>query len=503
MNSQTGTGLFPVIKHLHPGPVFFLLVCAYIVLVPAIDLLPVIGRYDEKRLLECILLLLACFSLITQPTLRDNWIRLAHQLPTNTRRLLAGLAITGLMSSLLATAPGRALLDVSLYLLLFIICLHIALQRHTLGQHFDTVVTSALLLTSAFNLTAFSAALIAASLEPVPLLHWDLFGNFSHIRFFSQFQSWTLPLIVLPLLLSRPPPRGLRLWLPLALAGSWWFLLFSSGTRGTLLGLIVATLVTAFAFGRRALPWFKWQGITLLLGLSLYMLLFLLPPLLSGADTSVIQQGTIGRSLTHSSGRFHLWQVAWTMLSEHPLLGIGPMHYACGVTNGIAAHPHNAVLQIAAEWGLPAALIVIFLLVNGILAWIRLGRARLAANQVTTADTTHNMLFPALLASVTAASTHALFSGIINMPLSQITMVLVIGWMLGVYFRPAPSNSLPPISVRVRTLWLTLIVAACIGLLAGIVPDLLNFGELMNNTHVPQGATHFMPRFWQQGLICG
>jgi hypothetical protein len=113
------------------------------------------------------------------------------------------------------------------------------------------------------------------------------------------------------------------------------------------------------------------------------------------------------------------------------------------------------------------------------------------------------MLFPALLASVTAASTHALFSGIINMPLSQITMVLVIGWMLGIYFRPALSDGLPPISVKARTLWLILIVAACIGLLAGIVPDLLNFAELMNNTHVPRGATLFMPRFWQQGLICG
>ena len=509
MHPKTDILRYPVSLALNPGTLLFLLVCTFIVLTPSIDLIPVIGRYDEKRLLECLLLLFAGFSLILLPAVRDDWIRLANQLPLTHRRLLACLITLGLLSALLATAPGRALLDVSLYLLLFIACLHLAIQRHHLGHHFDKIVAYALLLTSAFSLTSFAAAYTAANIEPVPLLHWDLFGNFSHIRFFSQFQSWTLPLIVLPLLLSSRP-AGIRLWLPLLLAGGWWFLLFASGTRGTLLGLIVAGVITAFAYGRRALPWFKWQGLALLIGLTCYALLILLPPLLTVADTSAIQDGTLGRSLTHSSGRFHLWQVAGSMIAQHPLLGVGPMHYACGVTNGIAAHPHNAVLQIAAEWGLPAALIVIYLVFSGIQAWIRLGRTRLQATPTTVAagfgqdqGTPHAMLFPALLASLTTAATHALFSGVINMPLSQVSMVLVIGWMLGLYFTSAPAPASTPTTTKDRAIWMTVILAACIGLLAGIVPDLMNFGELLNNAHVPPGATLFMPRFWQQGLICG
>ena len=503
MFTKTGTHPYPFSLNLNPGTLLFLLVCAYIVLVPSIDLLPVIGRYDEKRLLECVLLLLAALCPLISSNIQGQLIRLATRIPVWNRRLLLILVAIGLISSFLATSPGRAILDVSVYVLLFIACLMIALQYHHLGEVFDRLVVNALLLTSAFSLTSFIAAYTAANIEPVPLLHWDLFGNFSHIRFFSQFQSWTLPLIVLPLLLVNKP-TGLRLWIPLLLAGGWWFLLLTSGTRGTLLGLIVAAIVTAVAFGRRALPWFKWQGCALLIGLSVYILVFLLPPLLASTDTSAIQQGTLGRSLTHSSGRFHLWKDAGSMIAQHPILGIGPMHYACGVTNDIAAHPHNAVLQIAAEWGVPAALITIYIFVSGFIAWIKQGRTRLAPGHGGASATAQIMLYPALLASLTTASIHALFSGVINMPLSQVSMILVIGWMLAIYFGPAPASAtVPGKRASASLLWSLLFLGAVCGLLAGIVPDLMNFGELMNNDHMPLGATQLMPRFWQQGLICG
>lgn len=503
MISKTDADLPPAFNrdNLSASTLLLLLLGAYIALVPSIDLIPVLGRYDEKRLLECILLLLAGFCLIIQAKLRQNWILLTQQLSSHTRLLMAGVLTLGLLSAAQATAPDRAILDISLYVLLFIGCLLIALQRQLQPQFFDALLLKALLFSSAFSLLAFFSAFIAAQIEPVPLLHWDLFVNFSHIRFFSQFQSWTLPLIVLPLLLSRTTPKGLQLWLPLLLASGWWFLLFSSGTRGTMLGLIIATIVTALTFGRHALPWFKWQGLALLTGLALYILLFLLPPLLSAADTSAIQNGTIGRALSNSSGRFHLWQVALSMITEHPWLGVGPMHYACGVTNGIGAHPHNSLLQIAAEWGLPVALIVVIIALRGALAWIRLGRVRL--RQTDGCGTIHPLLFPALLASLITGSTHALFSGVIIMPLSQITMILVFGWMLGIYFSTAPMTPKHGITAKNQLLWLLLPLLASTGLLAGIAPDLLHFGELLNTTHVPAEATHYMPRFWQQGLICG
>ena len=91
-------------------------------------------------------------------------------------------------------------------------------------------------------------------------------------------------------------------------------------------------------------------------------------------------------------------------------------------------------------------------------------------------------------------------------------MVLVIGWMLGIYYStagkqvnyqyPAPAE-IAATTPAWRFVWIVTPFLACIGLLIGIGPDLLDFGNLLNTGHIPTGARFFMPRFWQQGLICG
>ena len=339
-------------------PILFL--AGFIILVPSNDLLPVIGQYDEKRLLECILLLLMNLSLVINSGIRNEWGESLSLTRRQSYLVFTTLAL-GVISAVFAKNQLHAFLDVSLYTLLLVACLFIALERQRTDNAFDGFFSSVILISGTLYLLAFAAALAAATLESVPLLHWDLFVNFSHIRFFSQFQSWTLSLMILPVLMSGHGQRGLKFRASLIICSGWWFLLFTSGTRGTMLGIIIAAVVVAFSFGRHAIPWLKWQGITMILGSLLYCAFFLLPPLLSGLDTSAVQNGTIGRSLTNPHSRFHLWDTALQMIAEHPLLGVGPMHYACGVTNGIAAHPHNALLQIAAEWGLPAAIIVVFI----------------------------------------------------------------------------------------------------------------------------------------------
>jgi O-antigen ligase len=393
----------------------------------------------------------------------------------------------------------RAILEVSLFLLLFVNCLLLALQWRKHAAQALPLFAQALMIAAGFYLVAFLAAYAAANTNGASKEHWDLFVNFAHVRFLSQFQSWTLPLIVLPVFLSPRFAKGPGLWACLFIASGWWLILFSAGTRGTLLGLILAGSVTAWVFGRRALPWFKWQALTLCLGLVLYCLMFLLPPLLGGMDTSEIQQGTIGRSLTNPSGRLHLWDVALGMIAKHPVLGVGPMHYACGVTNGIAAHPHNALLQLAAEWGLPVVAMVAFLWLSGVRAWIRQGSGEQTPGQ----NDKQPIIYAALLASLLTASTHALVSGVIVMPLSQVAMILVIGAMLGLHDRHRTATATPSGTPYKRMIILLFVSLAGAGLINGILPDLPLTGDLFNTTHIPAGARFFMPRFWQQGLICG
>ena len=499
-SNVSATTSIQILRHLTSIGLTAFALAAYLIIIPAFDLTPLLGLYDEKRILECGLLILLSLQLVFYSCLKNKPHYFQQDIPVSIQRLLSAVIVLGLISATSSSSPERSFLDISLYVLLYCSCLIVAAERQRLEIKFDQVFSLTLSAMGALCLVAFLSALTAAAFEPFPLIHWNLFTNFSHVRFLSQLQSWTLPLIVLPLLLNKSAPIGQRLWLPLVIASGWWFLLFSSGTRGTLLGLIIAAIVVLLAFGRASVPWFKWQGISALAGLIFYCGLFILPSFINSLDTSAIQQGTIGRSLSNPSGRFHLWEVALTMIAEHPWLGVGPMHYACGNTNGIAAHPHNSLLQIAAEWGLPVTAMVIFVWISGTLAWIRQGRKKLARIE---SHHTNPVLYPALLASLITASAHAIFSGIIIMPLSQVAMILVIGWMLGIYFEQGTNTgNMPDMSIMTRIIWLFLPLIAIAVLLYGITPDLINSDGLLKINQLPTGTTHLMPRFWQQGLIC-
>ena len=55
------------------------------------------------------------------------------------------------------------------------------------------------------------------------------------------------------------------------------------------------------------------------------------------------------------------WNRSWSGFS-HPLLGIGPMQFAA-LRSQVGAHPHNWPIQIAAEWGFPATVILLVLII--------------------------------------------------------------------------------------------------------------------------------------------
>ncbi len=477
------------------------LLSAYILIIPSVHFIPTLKLYDEKRLFECLLLIAIGLLALIHRHRRIALFDTISFFSRAQRILLTGIVALGLISAILSTEPLRALLEVALYILLFYGSLIIAGEYQHSPDSFNRLFINIIQFSSLFCIVSFLSALVASRIESVALLHWELFTNFSHIRFFSQFQSWTLALIVLPVIWYRTNTRTYKFWLALAIASGWWFLLFSSGTRGTLLGITVATVVVTIVFGRTAIPWIKWQGVAAITGLTCFCLFFILPTLISSVDTSAIQQGTVGRAITSSQGRFHLWEIALVMIQENPILGIGPMHYACGITNGIAAHPHSALMQIAAEWGLPVLLIVGFFWLSGISAWIRQGRLKLL-NTHPASGSLDTMLYPALLASLVTGSTHAMFSGVIIMPLSQVTMILILGWMTGIHHTYAFTTR-PQLAIQFRLINIFLPMLAIAGLLFGIIPDLINSESLLNSNHMPSGTNHYMPRFWQQGLICG
>jgi O-antigen ligase len=170
------------------------------------------------------------------------------------------------------------------------------------------------------------------------------------------------------------------------------------------------------------------------------------------------------------------------------------MHFAASPSVPFA-NPHNALLQLAAEWGVPVVLIVLALFLWGVTRW---PSHRRSASFTEEQPDLRVALFAALLTS----ALYSLFDGIIVMPVSQLLLALIIGWMLGVM--PAGPDTSRPVS-RIRTMVAGLLLAVVlIGVLRPVFSTVLCLEQLQADyIHAHPQATHLNPRFWQQGYLSG
>lgn len=399
-----------------------------------------------------------------------------------------GLALVialGLLSSALAHQPLWALTEVAVFISCGATAVAFALLRRQGGEPLDRtlvlLVTGLCLIKSIQYLYAGGLAFTSgeATLDPDRLL-----SGFSNKRFYGQFQTFTLPLLALPLLMPTLS-RTLR-GAVFVLLCVWWLIAISGGTRGTWLGMGAAGVVVAMMgpWGRR---WLVWQLAAVAGGLLLYWLIF---TLLAGYLGIEIGSAASDRLTTSLSGRGPIWWQAWHMLVERPWLGFGPMHFA-DIANKVAAHPHQAILQWASEWGVPSALCVAVLAWRG--GWATLGVLRERMLSSERAD----LLRLCLLAALTGALVQAMVDGVTVMPNSQVWLALVVGWLMALHRWRAPSFAALPLAWGV---WKTLSVLA-VGLLIFIaVRDVPHINQAQQQYLDTHGGL-LQPRFWAQGVI--
>ncbi|MHC4405320.1 MAG: O-antigen ligase family protein [Planctomycetota bacterium] len=91
-----------------------------------------------------------------------------------------------------------------------------------------------------------------------------------------------------------------------------------------------------------------------------------------------------GPALGSVLGRLDLWRAAWQMFLDHPILGIGPGEFYAhveGYAGGYRMYgPHNHVMALLSEGGLPAPLLYLALFMTGTaVAW----RARRKLNDTS------------------------------------------------------------------------------------------------------------------------
>lgn len=392
----------------------------------------------------------------------------------------------GMLSAVAADYPRLASLEWATLLLLLGLALLLARQAGQANALFDIwaprlIVALAVVIALKIMAGYMAAVVVMRHLDSVMLFE----GTFSNRRFFGQVASMIVPLLAYPLLRGGMP-KHTRAALFVLLA-VWWMLVMVSGTRGTWVALVLASIVVAVVSWCASKRWLGVQALAFGLGALLYVFLFVWLPFWLGLDAAL--ENRLSR-FSALNGRAELWALAWEQIQTHPWLGVGPMHFAA-VRNSFGAHPHNAVLQLAAEWGVPAALALILPAVAGTLRLL----TRLREPQATT-----NVLLVCLTASLLAAGAQSMVDGVIVIPYTQTLLVLVIGWTLGEYSRDRGVASVVPVSPLVCLGTQGLFLLALIMLLNGVFPEVLNRAEV-TQAFVDAGNQLVPPRYWAVGWI--
>lgn len=477
-------------RALRQGSFVGLLLFVYVVVTPNLNPLSGFSPYDSKRILQIVLLLINGIWLLFALKKADGPLTTYRSIPLSGRRLLTSILLLGCLSAAVAPLPHYGLLEVFHLVLLAALALTVAHlvradDRMSRGLIVQVVTLSAVLYVVSFGV-GYGMSLLSGDVRVWP----RGYTGFDHIRFFNQYQTWTLPILVLPALLisERRTWKHRLLMVPPA---AWWMLLFASGGRGTLAGLIVAVAVVVVAFGRQASSWLNRQGVAAAAGALAYGLLF---RVLATTDASLLE-----RDATSDSGRLWYWRRAVDMIQEHWLVGIGPMHSA-GFPEDVLSHPHNVLLQLGSEWGIPATLVIVAAIFWGFLSWIIQSR-RVVSERHGEPD---HYVRIALTAAVAAAGTHALFSGITIMPLSQTLMSLIAGWMLGLFARDSLHRSTdnPQDSVPRRSAALSAVIVVAVAVVSWTaVPEALDRDKSREAYIEATNSFVLHPRYWAQGNI--
>ena len=396
--------------------------------------------------------------------------------------VLAALAL-GLLSAALAARPFVAMVDWSLYCLAALLVLSArALRVSTVGAAAALV---AVIVPTAY-VTGVLANYASALLLGFPVGAETLLVGFSNPRFPAQLQVLTVPL--LPLAIRLAPSAFWRACL-VGVAALWWMCLIGSGSRTGWIALAVASLAVSFlgAEGRR---WLKWQAALAATGALLWLVLFHFLPALLSIDAAL--EGGRLSNFESVGYRWELWRISVASALAHPLLGVGPMHFAY-VDNGLGAHPHNFWLQLAAEWGVLATLLI----ASSALALV-LGLWRALTLDT---DDASRLIGVAVLAAVVAWGVGTFSDGYVVIPTSQAMSVAVL--MLSVMWLRVSSGVVAAShGGRLAATVATAFCAVALAVLA-ILPA-TEFGRPTQREQVWR-AEHpgqwLWPRFWQQGWI--
>ena len=171
------------------------------------------------------------------------------------------------------------------------------------------------------------------------------------------------------------------------------------------------------------------------------------------------------------------------------------MHFT-DIPTAAAGNPHNSVLQIASEWGVPAAILFVAMVLTAL--W--LGAQGLRRHATKPASHTHAMEACAYL-GIFATAVQSLVNSNLSEPNSQLWMAIAFGLWMGSRQPVAPlAPCIPSAQPKRLHIYHLGVAAACIWLLWVVVRDVPQLRE-MERHYVATHGGPLKPRFWLQGMI--
>jgi len=495
------------------------LICCYLVLTSTAIIIPDIPVYDAKRIAQFILFFIVFLVTLSSASLRNAF---AAQLTRIPKYVSAGIILffaLGIVSSVINSDSTRGLIyslvDVSMLGLLFVMALIVASCRAVAGPLFDRVILALItLLGLAVGFQELMGYWAVRSAGGTYNFHLSLI-HFSFPRMYNQLQTWTIPVLAaLPFIFHR---NRLAAALCIITLGLHWYTILVTGARGSIISLLVVFAFVSFIspLARKAIT--RWQIAGMVLGMLIFAVLLAVSATGNeqqitdtkstasyehyatenesvGAAIPDIDESnqfydlSVGRPMLHTTGRNALWRTAIRYSEENPMLGIGPMNYACKGPVGSVGSPHNLAFQILSEWGIPATLILAAL--GFFLFWSLLIGLKYPGENKSPTSVLHVLLITSFL----AALVHLMVSSLVLTPASQIAAALVGGWLLGML--PCTNAVLKPRSA---------VTLLCSSVLCSAVLLPFAYHETMKMPSyreqlpsVEQGR----PRLWQLGKAC-
>jgi putative inorganic carbon (HCO3(-)) transporter len=487
------------------SPLFFL--CSFLILAlcPPLrfNLIHNFFEYDMKRLLQISLFFSAVVSVLISPGILRSMLDNFAQMRALIKYALSLFFLIGLISSFHAKIPMASLVECASFLLLLLY----ALFWHSVGVRMGKNIFLATVFLPLVALTAYFCFIFSAYQHYlIGRSPFNLFPYFQNLRQFARFMGWVIPILPLLTICARKSasPFILR---PIFFVFSslCWFLVISNVSRALFASLILSSLITIVYFRRNSFAWFFHQFSYLGTAVLLYFILqhnHFFPPTLT--PNNVLQHIYNGIF----SDRIYHYLFALKLSIAHPFLGVGPMHFALYREAG-STKPHNFILLILSEWGIPALLVFLGVVFSTLKQFMSSLKRVLTINEKVAQDV--NLIVVAQVTALLTGLIFSLFSPVMSSPLSQVFFSVTLGncMTLSRYSTLLFDNkdtAKRKVGVFEKQLSTTILSAVIVFSTAvysvGVIPQISTLSKstvvwLLNH---PEDQV-FYPRFWAQAWL--